>query len=63
MEHQRLSVAYSISQNQKGSTMAQVMNPIPTAVKIHKGERVVKFQVVDEHQCVCVCVCVWSMLQ
>ncbi|KAL5488807.1 hypothetical protein EMCRGX_G017808 [Ephydatia muelleri] len=53
MECRRLAVAHSISRNKKGVTMAQVMNPNPTAVKIHKGEKVGKFQVVDEHHLVC----------
>ncbi|KAL5481592.1 hypothetical protein EMCRGX_G021785 [Ephydatia muelleri] len=54
MERHRLAVAHSISRNKKGVTMAQAMNPNPTAVKIHKGEKVGKLQIVDEHQCVCV---------
>ena len=54
MKRCRLAVAHSMSQSKKGVTMAQVMNPNPTAVKIHKGEKVGEFQVVDEHQCVCV---------
>ncbi|KAL5517224.1 hypothetical protein EMCRGX_G002728 [Ephydatia muelleri] len=37
MERRRLAVAHSISRNKKCVTMAQVMNPNLTAVKIHKG--------------------------
>ena len=55
MERRRLAVAHSISRNKKCVTMAQVMNPNPTAVKIHKGEKVRLLMSTSE--------CVWSMLQ
>ena len=42
-------MTHSISRNKTGVTIAQVMNPNPTAVKIHKGKKVGKFQIVDEH--------------
>ena len=34
--------------------MIQIMNPNPTSITVHKGEKVGKFHPVNEHQCVCV---------
>ena len=44
VQRRRLAVAHSISRNKTGVTMAQVMNPNPTAVKIHKGKRLENFR-------------------
>ena len=54
MERHGLAVAHSLSCNKNGVTMIQIMNPNPTPITVHKGEKVGKLHLVDEHQCVCV---------